>query len=305
MGKIAFVFSGQGAQYPGMGKSLYDTSPAAAAVFDMADALRPGTSDQCFAGNKQELGQTANTQPCVFTVDLAAARALDALGVKPGGAAGFSLGEPAAAAFCGVMRPEDAFSFVLERAARMDACAKTHPGGMAAVLKLDSAQVRALCKEAGETWPVNFNCPGQIVAAGTQRGIDRLTDLVARQGGRALKLTVSGAFHSPLMHEAAEGLRTRLKNMNFKQAEIPLYSNVTAQPYGEPADLLSKQVDQPVQWQNTIENMIADGFDTFIEVGPGQVLCGLIRKISADAAVYHAEDGQSLNDTARALGCIG
>ena len=172
MGKIAFVFSGQGAQYSGMGKALYASSPAAKAVFDMADSLRPGTARQCFEGSMEELTQTVNTQPCVFAVDLAAARALAERGVQPDCVAGFSLGEIAALAFAGVLSDEEAFRLVCKRGELMDKAARENPGAMVAVLKLTSAQTEELCQRFEKTYPVNYNSPAQTVVATTTENAD-------------------------------------------------------------------------------------------------------------------------------------
>ena len=166
MGKIAFLFSGQGAQYPGMGKSLCEASEAAKAVFDLADSIRSNTSAQCFSGTKEELSRTENTQPCVYCVDLAAAEALKASGIVPDVAAGFSLGEVAALTFCGVLTPEDGFRLVCKRASFMDEAAERTNGGMAAVLKLSDERVEELCAAHPGTYPVNYNCPGQVSVAG-------------------------------------------------------------------------------------------------------------------------------------------
>ena len=166
MGKIAFVFAGQGAQYSGMGQSLREASPAARAVFDVADTLRPGTSAQCFAAPVEELSITENTQPCLYCVDLAAAKALEEAGVIPDYAAGFSLGEIAALSFAGVFSPEEGFGFVCRRGRAMQKAGEENPGAMAAVLKLSNEQVEQLCAGFEKVWPVNYNCPGQLVCAG-------------------------------------------------------------------------------------------------------------------------------------------
>ena len=203
MGKIAFVFSGQGAQYSGMGKALYASSPAAKAVFDMADSLRPGTARQCFEGSMEELTQTVNTQPCVFAVDLAAARALAERGIQPDCVAGFSLGEIAALAFAGVLSDEEAFRLVCKRGELMDKAARENPGAMVAVLKLTSAQTEELCQRFEKTYPVNYNSPAQTVVATTTENADAFCQAVKAAGGKAKVLPVSGAFHSPFMADAA------------------------------------------------------------------------------------------------------
>ena len=290
MGKVAVVFAGQGAQYPGMGKALYEQSRAARAVFDLCESIRPGTLAMCFDGEKEALSQTVNTQPCLFAMDLACAEALKEAGVRADGAAGFSLGEVAAAAFCGVLSYEDAFRFVVERGERMDRCAKQNPGGMIAVLRLAPEKVEALCAEAGECWPVNYNCPGQVAVAGKAEALVRLQGRIAEEKGRFVPLAVSGGFHSPLMAEAADALFGLLGNLPVHAPKIPLYANVTALPYGENGrELLSKQVKSPVRWQETIEHMKQDGYDRFFEVGAGKTLSGLIRKIDPALTVKNVE----------------
>ena len=215
MGGVAFLFAGQGAQHPAMGVDLIETSPAAAEVFAIADEVRPGTSEQCRSASKEELSQTENTQPCVFVHDLAVAVALRERGVVPAACAGFSLGEVAALTFAGAFDTRAGFELVCERAALMAAAAERHPGGMRAVIKLDAAQVEGLAKQAGEDcWPVNYNSPQQTVVAGALDALQTLDALVKEAGGRAMKVAVSGAFHSPYMAEATEGLTTYIQAGN-------------------------------------------------------------------------------------------
>ena len=206
MGKIAFIFSGQGAQYSGMGKELYDFSPAAKAVYDMADNVREGTSRQCFEGTTEELCKTVNTQPCVFTADLAAAYALVEKGIKPDCVAGFSLGEIAALAFSKMLSDEEAFKLVCKRGELMDKAATENPGAMAAVMKITPQQVEEICSKFDKTYPVNYNSPAQTVVATTSENADKFCEAVKEAGGRAKLLAVSGAFHSPFMAKAADGL---------------------------------------------------------------------------------------------------
>ena len=302
MGKIAFVFAGQGAQYPGMGKGLYASSPAAKEVFDACEKIRPGTLRQCFEGAKEELAQTVNTQPCLFAMDLACAMALQEAGVQADCAAGFSLGEVAAVAFTGMLSLEKAFELVCARAKLMQACGEKAQTAMAAILKLKPDQVEALCAEFQEVYPVNYNCPGQIVAAGIADQIDALMARAGEMGGRAMKLNVSGGFHSPFMDEAAKGMAELTSAMDFSAPRIPLYANLTAQPYGsDAASTLSRQVNHPVRWQTAVENMMADGVDTFIEVGAGKTLCGLIKKIGGAKLIRNVEDPETLDACVQAL----
>ena len=295
MGKIAFVFSGQGTQYTGMGRELYECSPAAKAVFDMADSIREGTSNQCFEADKETLSITVNTQPCVFTADLAAAAAVAEKGIRPDYLAGFSLGEIAALGFGGVMSYEEAFRLVCKRGELMDKAAKENEGAMVAVMKLTPEKVEELAKQFDSTYPVNYNSPAQTVVATTKENADKLVEAVKAEKGKGVKLAVSGAFHSPFMRSAAEGLGEYLADKELKTPEIPIYSNVTAQPYsGDIKQLIKAQAESPVQWQKTVENLIAEGVDTFIEVGVGKTLAGLIKKINKDVRVFNVENSETL-----------
>lgn len=302
MGKIAFLFAGQGAQYPGMGKSLTEISPKAASLFELVDSIRPGTSRQCFAGDPAELTQTANTQPCVFTVDLAAAYALEEAGVHADVAAGFSLGEMAALTFAGSFSEKDGFSLVCRRGELMQEAAQEHPSAMAAVLKLKDETVEQLCAGFPDVYPVNYNCPGQLVVAGGTEHLEQFCELAAEAGGRAKKLAVGGGFHSPFMEQAASAYLQELLRIGVNPPRIPVYGNRTAAPYEENREtMLAEQMKNPVLWTKTVEQMAADGVDTFVEVGPGKTLSGLVKRILPHAAVYRVEDAATLEETIQAL----
>ena len=306
MGKIALVFAGQGAQYSGMGQSLCEASPAAKAVFDAADKLRPGTSQQCFAGTAEELSITKNTQPCLYCVDLAAAKALEEAGVTPDYVAGFSLGEIAALSFAGVFSEEQGFDFVCKRAEAMQKAGEENPGAMAAVLKLKNEQVEELCAGFEKVWPVNYNCPGQLVCAGEKSQIEAFCGKVAEAGGKAVPLAVSGGFHSPFMESASQTLREVLEPMELSEARVPVYANYTAQPYdGSAKELLTQQVKKPVRWQETVERLVELGVDTFIECGPGKTLCGLIRKTAKGVKTLNVQDGETLQAALEAVKAQG
>lgn len=303
MDKIAFMFSGQGAQYSGMGKALYTCSPAARRVFDMADRIRPGTSRQCFDGTPEELTVTENTQPCIFCVDLAAAAALGEAGIKADMLAGFSLGEIAALAYSGAVTYESGFELVCRRAQHMQKASQKAPAAMAAVLKLSDDEVVALTKEFDYVYAVNFNSPGQVVVSGPPDALEAFKMRVRDAGGKAMPLKVSGGFHSPFMAPASDAFMKELDAFTISPPSVSLYSNVTAEPYEDDYRyLLYQQIKSPVQWWRTVENMIENGAGTFIEVGPGKVLSGLVSRISDRVRVLNVEDEASLYNTVSEVG---
>ena len=284
MGKLAFVFSGQGDQHPGMGKKLVKEYPAAAQVFSLCDRLRPGTAAQCFGGTKEELRETKNPQPCLFAFELAAARVLLDRGARPEALAGFSLGEVAAAAVAGLFDDETGFRLVCKRGQLMQREAEKEDTAMMAVVRLPAEEVEALCAGFPEVYPVNFNCPGQVTVSGLAQRMPAFSEAVKEAGGRTIPLKVKGAFHSPFMAEAAKEFAGELAGVTFQEPRVTLYSDLTAEPYaGDPAKLLSEQISGPVRWEKLVRGMIAAGVDTFVEIGPGSTLTNMIRKIDGSA----------------------
>ena len=286
----AFVFPGQGSQFPGMCKDLYDAHKEAREMFRQADSLLGfSLSSVMFEGTAEDLKQTKVTQPAVFLHSVVAQRLMTI--EKPDMVAGHSLGEFSALVACGVLRFEDALLLVSARAQAMQAACEAHPGTMAAVLGLPDEQVDAICKnhKDGVVVAANFNCPGQIVISGEEEAIDAICPVMKEAGARrALRLPVGGAFHSPLMAPAAEDLKAAILKTEFNKPFCPIYQNVTAKPSVEPEIIrenLLKQLTAPVRWTQSVQNIIADGATEFYEFGPGDVLKGLIRKINPDVQV--------------------
>ena len=294
MAGVGLLFSGQGAQYPGMGKSLYETSTAARDVLDRLQARRGDLLELCFDGSAADLAKTENTQPAVYAVDLAAAFALEEAGLRADAVAGFSLGELAALAYAGYVTPEQGFDLVQMRSAFMAQAASERPGTMLAVLRMANEEVEALC-EGRELYPANYNCPGQLVVSGTVSEIEYLKEKVREAGGRSVPVAVSGGFHSPLMAGAARSMEEALENIDFRTPRMPLYSNVTGERYGEDAArLLRDQIDHPVRWEALIHNMVRQGIDGFAEAGPGRTLGGFSVRIAPGIPVYSVDSAESL-----------
>jgi len=302
MGKIAFVFSGQGAQHVGMGKEFYENYASVKALYDACEAIRPGTIEQSFSGDPENLKQTENTQPCLYLADLAAALALKENGIQPDGLAGFSLGEIPALALGGAYSLEDGFRIAGIRGQAMAKASEGVQASMMAVVKIPSEQAEELAKPYDKIFPVNYNSPMQLVFSGDKEQLEAFGADVKAAKGRGLMLKVSGAFHSPYMTPAVEPFGTALEQFEVKLPEIPVYANYTAAPYeGDPKDLMLHQVNHPVQWTKLIRRMAEDGFDTFIETGVGTTLQKLITQILPGAKAYQAENLETLKQTLEAL----
>ena len=305
MKKTAFLFAGQGAQTVGMGKDFYEAFPVAREIFDGSEEIFPAAKKICFEGSGEDLTKTENTQPCLFLTDLAIAECLKAEGLLPSAAAGFSLGEIPAAAFAGVFPREEAFRFVVLRGRKMAEQSALHPGGMAAVLKLDGEKVEELCRNFREIWPVNYNCPGQIACAGSEEEIDAFCAAVKSAGGRGVRLPVSGAFHTPYMNEVAPVLRAFLEENGVRNPGLPLYANLTAELYpSDPEGIvanLSEQVRNPVRWEKTLRAMREEGVEAFVEVGAGSTLTKFVNRTLPDVPAYAVNDLPSFRAAVSAL----
>lgn len=286
----AFVFPGQGAQFVGMGKDLYENNPVAKEMFDKAnEILGFNITDLMFNGTDEDLRQTKVTQPAIFLHSVILAKTMGD-DFNPDMVAGHSLGEFSALVAAGALSFEDGLRLVSARAQAMQkACEKT-PSTMAAVLALPDAKVEELCASVteGVVVPANYNCPGQIVISGSIEGVDAAYAKMLEAGAkRALKLKVGGAFHSPLMEPARAELADAIAHTDFHAPKCPVYQNVNAEPQTDPETIkknLIAQLTAPVRWTQTVQNMIAAGADTFVEVGPGAVLQGLVKKISSEVA---------------------
>ncbi|WP_313641543.1 ACP S-malonyltransferase [Paenibacillus sp.] len=305
MSKIAFVFPGQGAQAVGMGKDVYDALPKSRAVFEKGDeVLGFSLSKLIFEGPDSELKQTVNTQPALLTASVAYLEALREQGLKPDYVAGHSLGEYSALVAAGVLSYEDAVTLVRLRGRFMEEAVPGGQGAMAAVLGAEREALAVLCQnvteESGVVELANVNCPGQIVVSGSQEGVNGVVQRVKEAGGkRAIPLEVSGPFHSSMMKAAADRLAEELKKVTFNAPNVPVIVNVTASPVTDPEEireLLVRQVYSPVLWQDSIEWLIADGVDTFVEIGSGSVLAGLIRKIDKTVKVININTLESVQN---------
>lgn len=310
MGKIAFVFPGQGAQSVGMARDAYDALPDAKTLFDTADrTLGFDLTQLVFDGPVEELKQTANTQPALLTASLALLQAVQAKGIEADYAAGHSLGEYSALAAAGVLSFEDAVAIVRARGQFMEAAVPGGQGAMAAVLGADRSKLAELCAEISAAGtvvePANMNCPGQIVVSGSAEGVEALSARVKEIGAkRAIALEVSGPFHSSLMKEAAEKLGEKLADVTFNEGRLPVVANVTARPVsGAEAirESLISQVYSPVLWEDSVQWLIGEGVDTFVEIGPGSVLAGLIKKIDKSVQVFSVNSLEATEGLAEAL----
>ena len=298
MGKTAFIFPGQGAQYCGMGQDFYENSKTAKAVFDRAtELLGFSMPELCFEKNDR-LDITEYTQAAMVTVSVAMMKVMEEQGFRPDVAAGLSLGEYPALVAAGVMSADDAILTVRERGILMQEAVPAGIGGMSAVLGMTAEQINEVVDPIENVQVANYNCPGQIVISGKKEAVEEASEKLKEAGARrVLPLNVSGPFHSHLLEDAGKKLGEYLENVTISEPVIPYVANVTAQYVTSAADvkpLLKKQVSSSVRWQQSVETMLADGVDRFIEIGPGKTLSGFIKKIDKGAAVLNIEKLEDL-----------
>ena len=302
MAKTAYIFPGQGSQYAGMGKGAFEGSPAARAVFEEADrVLGFDLSGLCFSGSEESLRLTENTQPAILTVSVAVLRILQERGFAPDFVAGHSLGEYSALVCAGALTLGDAVKIVRKRGRYMQEAVPAGEGGMAAILGMALDQLQQVCADAAQgevVSPANINSPDQIVISGHQKAVERAADLAKQRGAkRAVMLVVSAPFHCALMQPAQDRLEADLQALHFNNPELPVVANIDATPKatGEGSrQALVRQVTGAVQWAKSMQALIALGVQTFIEVGPGKVLTGLMRQIDRSQTCLNAEDEASL-----------
>ncbi|MCD9189412.1 MAG: ACP S-malonyltransferase [Pyrinomonadaceae bacterium] len=308
--KLAYIFPGQGSQAVGMGKDLYDNFAVSREVFEEAnDALGFSLSEMCFNGTAEDLALTANTQPAILTTSIAAFRAMKAEGFPlPDFVAGHSLGEYSALVAAGAMNFSDAVKTVRKRGTYMQEAVPVGVGAMAAILGLPLETIEVACDEAAEgevCSPANINSPAQIVIAGSADAVDRAIEILKERGAkRAIKLNVSAPFHCDLMFPAQERLAKDLAEIEFKNLQFPIIENVTAEANsnGERVRMaLTDQVSSPVRWAQSVENLIVQEVTTFVEVGSGKVLSGLVRQINRDVRCLNVENSESLRNTLQSL----
>jgi [acyl-carrier-protein] S-malonyltransferase len=306
--RLAFCFPGQGSQSVGMGRELAEQFPEARAVYDEAsEAAGFDVARLCFEGPLEELTRTELQQPALVTTSIACLRAVDTLGLKADVVVGHSVGEYSALAACGALSDRDAIALVRARGEATAEAAKAHPGAMAAVLGLEDAVIEELCAAIDGVWPANYNCPGQLVVSGETEAVDRLIEAANESGARrTVKLPITGAFHSPLVGSAVDRLRPAVEAIEWNEPSPPFMSTVTArlEPAQRLGGILLDQLTAPVKFTQAVAALVADGVDTFVEIGPGQVLSGLVRRCDRSVRTLSVGDAKGLAELGEVVSAV-
>ena len=305
MAGVAFIFAGQGSQYVSMGKDLFDGNETVHRIYEAMTGSAEEEIKISFNGPEEELKRTRNTQVALYVEEIAIANALLEKGIKPDALAGFSLGEVSALSFSGAFDMMDGLGIVKARASAMEDATRERKSIMDAVLRLPDEKVEDIASSFIEAYPVNYNAPGQVVVALREEDGEKFEAEVTEAGGMTMRLNVAGGFHSPFMKSASEKFEKELGNFKAGETVLPVYANLTGRVYpGNVKDMLVKQMVNPVRWTDTVRNMIGDGIDTFVEIGPGRTLSSLVKRIDRSVKTLNVSDTESFDRVLSSLGGV-